>query len=364
MSALLYIIVVLNIFMLLIMVMIRIAYPIRFRFREIPNKPKVSILLAARNEEANIERCLKSLDQLTYPKELTQILVGNDASTDRTEAIVQNFIKDKDQFELINVEGFQSKTKAKARVLSCLAEKAEGEVLFVTDADMDLPKDWIEGLLSAFGPKVGIVNGISMPIGKSIWAKMQAIDWTYALSLIQIVSDLGNGVTAMGNNMAVLKKAYDAVGGYEAIPFSVTEDFALHHAISKRGFKTKSVAHHSVLGETLPIANLKTFLHQRKRWMKGAVLLPFWLVLLLGIQGLYYTCLIALIFINPYMALVLGGIKLLLELKLIGFTLVKIRKIKWLLWIPIWEFYNAFVSQMMMINFAIPTKVKWKGRSY
>ena len=49
--------------------------------------PRVSILIAARDEEAALPRCLASLRALNYPAELLEILVGDDASTDGTAAV-------------------------------------------------------------------------------------------------------------------------------------------------------------------------------------------------------------------------------------------------------------------------------------
>ena len=51
--------------------------------------PCVSILVAARNEEANLPRCLASLRALDYPAHLLEILVGDDASTDGTRAVAE-----------------------------------------------------------------------------------------------------------------------------------------------------------------------------------------------------------------------------------------------------------------------------------
>ena len=49
--------------------------------------PRVSILIAARDEEAALPRCLASPRQLNCPAELLEILVGDDGSTDRTAAV-------------------------------------------------------------------------------------------------------------------------------------------------------------------------------------------------------------------------------------------------------------------------------------
>ena len=56
--------------------------------------PKITIWIAARNEELSIIKCLTSIENLNYPKHLLQVLIGNDRSTDNTASVVSNFIKD------------------------------------------------------------------------------------------------------------------------------------------------------------------------------------------------------------------------------------------------------------------------------
>ena len=73
--------------------------------------PKVSILLAARNEEELIIRSLESISNLKYPKEKIEILIGNDASTDKTAQLVENFILNKPEFTLYSID----KTVGKGR---------------------------------------------------------------------------------------------------------------------------------------------------------------------------------------------------------------------------------------------------------
>src|ERR1043166_7898532 len=54
--------------------------------------PLVSILVPARNEEANIERCLSSILSMDYPKDKYEVLIGDDASSDNTATVVEKFI--------------------------------------------------------------------------------------------------------------------------------------------------------------------------------------------------------------------------------------------------------------------------------
>ncbi len=56
-------------------------------------RPSVSIIIAARNEEDNIGRCLDSMVRLTYPQELLEIVVVDDRSMDRTREVVNRYAK-------------------------------------------------------------------------------------------------------------------------------------------------------------------------------------------------------------------------------------------------------------------------------
>jgi len=62
---------------------------------QLTHYPRVSILIAARNEERYILHCLRAIERLDYPKEQLEVLVGDDGSTDKTRALVEDFIRDK-----------------------------------------------------------------------------------------------------------------------------------------------------------------------------------------------------------------------------------------------------------------------------
>src|SRR4051794_40849265 len=84
-------------------------------------KVKVSILIAARNEANNIERCLTSITRLNYPADLIEVLIGNDGSTDETAKIVETFIADKPNFKLVSITEKLGQAHGKGNVLAHLA---------------------------------------------------------------------------------------------------------------------------------------------------------------------------------------------------------------------------------------------------
>ena len=101
------------------------------------NLPQISIWVACRNEEKNIENCLNSLLNLNYPKEKIQILIGNDQSTDNTRQIILDVInanqesveynEKKPHLQLVDIVDDDSGLKAKARVMAQLDKHAIGD---------------------------------------------------------------------------------------------------------------------------------------------------------------------------------------------------------------------------------------------
>ncbi len=331
---------------------------------------KVTIMVAARNEAKNILRCLQALDKLNYPKTHLQILIGNDQSTDATEQIVQGFIADKPHFRLINITKKLGGAQGKANVLAHLAQAAEGAFWLVTDADIAVPPHWVQAMYQAQQSKsktnksVGIVTGFTLVQGTGWFAKMQAIDWVYALGLIKIWSDRGIAVTAMGNNLGILPEAYRVTGGYEQIPFSITEDFALFQAIVKQGYDFRNVIHPKVMAFSHPIKTVKGWLHQRKRWMSGALQAPWFLTLFFALHSSFWPLVVALAFVSPWVALILGSTKLALQSGLMAVLFRRIGRLSLFKYLAGFELYHLLFTWMMMLFYFLPIKVVWKGRRY
>ncbi len=330
---------------------------------------KVSVLIAARNEADNIVACLQSVAALSYPPEHLQILIGNDASEDETGALVQEFIRDKPHFELVNItpapdSGGASTLKGKTNALAQLTQRAQGEFLFFTDADIEVPERWIENMLSHFKPNVGIVTGITTIKGGDLFGLMQAIEWLYYLSFMRLFSLFGVPITAMGNNMAVSRKAFEAVGGYEKVGFSITEDYALFHAIVTQGFKFVQLFDRRVLTLSQPIPTFSQLLIQRKRWMYGAMTLPWGQRIGVFVNALFLPFIVLLGIFVPKAALVI----LFLYVLWVCTWLVSI--LNWLqqphlfIGVPFFWLYHIVMNFVMLINFYLRKNIVWKGREY
>lgn len=329
--------------------------------------PNVSIWIAARNEENNILNCLTSIEKLNYPKEFLQVLIGNDHSTDSTKVIVEEFINKKKYFQLIDIQQVINNQRGKANVLAKLYEHSTGEYFLICDADVTVNPNWVKGMITNFekDSTMGHQVGVTTIKGSSIWHIFQSIDWVHALTLLKIAADLRIPLTGLGNNSAVTRQAYEATGGYAKIPFSITEDFALFHEVVKKGFGFKNSINQEVFNQTLPITTLKEFLHQRKRWMVGALQCPWWIVGLLFMQALFLPILIFVGFLFSWkVAGILWFIKWLNQTLTILPTLIKLKEFQLIKYLFLYEFYANWWQMTMIIFYYSPVKVNWKGRIY
>jgi len=326
--------------------------------------PTVVILVAARDEEANLVECLDSLLELDYSPEKLQIWVGDDASTDGTWEIIARYSK-----EYSNINGMQitksiTKGNGKANVLAQLAHHCKSDWIFITDADIRVPKQWVNTMLAAAEKEEAVlVTGTSLVSGSAFFAKVQRLDWLYATAMLKVISDTGTPVTTMGNNMAILRRVYEEVGGFENLHFSVTEDLELFKQVVKK-HHTLNLFSEGVLNKSTPQNSVLELLIQRKRWMRGAFELPLQLLGILLIQSFYMPAIILLIILNPMIGVSLWLIKWMLRF---SFATISAKKLAEKV-----SIFDSFVTELFTMAFSLasviyylwPGKVYWKGRAY
>jgi cellulose synthase/poly-beta-1,6-N-acetylglucosamine synthase-like glycosyltransferase len=327
------------------------------------SRPSVSILVAARNEAPNILRCLQALAALQYEGPW-EVLVGNDHSEDATADLVQAFAQAHPRFRLVHIGEPWGHARGKANALAQLARQAQGEFLLCTDADVAVPPTWIDAMLEAWRPGMGMVTGFTWVEGETLGARLQALDWTLALSLVKMASDWGIPTTAMGNNMLLWRPAYEAVGGYEALPFSVTEDYALFRAVVDRGYGFGQALHAGVMAHTLPAEGYAALCQQRLRWMHGAMQVPWYLLLGLWVQVAWLPLMALGAWLFPAWALGAWLLKLAVQALLLARTLARLGKLGTLASFWAYEPYALWIYTVATLAYFRARPVVWKGRSY
>lgn len=126
----------------------------RMAFHSNENLPSIAILVAAFNEEKVIADKIHSIFNTTYPIQKLKVLIGSDASNDKTESIVNALTKKYSQLKLIKFEG----RVGKINIVNALQSHSEEEILIMSDANVIFTPTTIFELVKFFkDAQVGIV---------------------------------------------------------------------------------------------------------------------------------------------------------------------------------------------------------------
>lgn len=235
-------------------------------------QPTVSVIVAARNEEAVLAECLASLGRLDYPADKLELIIVDDGSTDGTRAIIESFRSRDPRLKAVSTEpsggNLRGKTNAVARGIGV----STGEILMFTDADCTVPATWVRETVESFDERTGIVGGFTVLGADGALAGMQTLDWIFLFGIASATAGWKIPLTAVGTNLSVRRRAYDATGGYHAIPFSVTEDYALVQAVLTRtGYGMRFPLKPGCVVRSRACSGWLQLYRQKQRWGVGGL---------------------------------------------------------------------------------------------
>lgn len=331
------------------------------------NLPQVSVWIALRNEERELPRLLKSLDELDYPSDKIEFLLADDGSEDQTLTLLETWAKNGKNKTLVKMtkEDFgRYHPNGKANALAVLGKRASGDFYFFTDGDCKVPKNWIKAGVSSIRENTGLLIGITQVKRGFFWDQMQELDWWNTLGLVKVVTDLGLPTTGLGNNMVITKKAYESCGGFESLGESLTEDLEISKAISNAGFGIRQQVSEGMLVETKAEYSLPSLLDQRKRWVAGAMTLSLGWKILLAIQVFFFPAIIWLIIENLELGIRLWVLKIAMQSIFIGFFAKKAKRNPPPLSLILYDFYLLVSYCLTILYYFWPSSVQWKARKY
>lgn len=343
-------------------VLLVLAFRVR-SIKKIKNEPKVAVLVPFRNEKQNLEELLPVLEKLNYPTDRLILVFGDDESEDGSAEVIEQFLIHYRNGTLIFIKGYESRQKAKARVLEKMLKEVEADYYVVIDADVRPHKKCIYAMLNDMTPTTGLVSGVTIPKPKGFWGLYDSFDWFWNLVLLKSANQLGQAYTALGNNMMISKEAYDKIGGFEAMDFSVTEDFALNEHFIKNGYRPKFVWHSEACADTDGVNGLRAFLNQRIRWVQGVkhTSLAIRMLLLVLIVEVPLV-LVAWLYIPELTPVVF--LWLLLKLKVLLLRSMKIGRPKALIGFLFHGVLVPIVSLVLLIYSFSQQRIEWKDRLY
>ncbi|MEO1583232.1 MAG: glycosyltransferase family 2 protein [Planctomycetota bacterium] len=217
------------------------------RLPEEVDRPLLSVCIPARDEEANIEACVRSVLDGSYSD--CEILVYDDQSTDATPEILARLVAEDGRVRLVDTvplpEGWAGKQHACWR----MSQAARGEWMLFTDADVRFSPDMLErtyahaSSLSAGEGGVGLLSTFPRQITRSFGERLLVpmiffILFSYLpMWRMRQTSDPSTSA-ACGQFLFVRRDAYDASGGHEAFKDSYHDGVMMPRAVRRAGFKS------------------------------------------------------------------------------------------------------------------------------
>jgi chlorobactene glucosyltransferase len=199
--------------------------------------PLISVMIPARDEEANIETCLKSLQAQDYPN--FEILVLDDHSSDNTAAIVRRMAAEDSRIRLFHSEPLPEGWAGKPFACYQLAQRAKGSWFLFVDADTIHAPHMLRSVLPiAMEAKTGMLSGFPRQLANSLPQKI-AIPVLYFVIMswlpIWWLHRSRKPSLAIGQFLLFTRQAYWKIGGHRAVKSRIIEDVWLGVEINRSG---------------------------------------------------------------------------------------------------------------------------------
>ncbi|AVR44041.1 glycosyl transferase family 2 [Christiangramia fulva] len=327
----------------------------------------VSVIICAKNEAENLRNFLPSILEQEYSQ--FEVIVINDASTDETLEVIEEFQAIDPRVKCVNVENNEAFWANKKYALTLGIKKARNNFLLFTDADCaPQSKNWISKMSQHFQPGISIVLGYGGYFKHTGSLLNKLIRFETLLTAIQYFSyaRLGSPYMGVGRNLAYTSQLFYDLKGFASHLHlrSGDDDLFINEAATSENTaisfeidsQTRSVPKNSFLEwfkqkkRHVSVAGNYKFKHRFLLGLFYASRLLFWV--------LFTTLLILRIF--PEVVLAALGIKLLLE----AFVYVKSAKkldeldVVWLF--PLLDLFLIFLQLAIFISNLISKPKHWK----
>lgn len=349
------------------------------KFTAKPNqKPKVSVILPARNEEGFIEKCLNSLLDQDY--ENYEIIAIDDRSEDKTGQIISNFAEKNSKITHVTAEPKPEKWTGKNWACFEGFKKSTGELLVFTDADTKHSNKMISLSVShLLSENLDALTAMPRMLCLDFWTRitlpMLSTFLHTRFSALRVNDPSKKTGYFFGSFFIIKRKTYVSVGTHEGVKGELVEDGALGKKVKESGFKMKMVrAEH--LFEAVWARDLSTLWHALKR-----LVIPLYLQNKKVAVGIFFAVLFLLFMPFPILAYAAtfanSGISfsLLFSISVIAVVLLYIAAIieakKGLGLGIVHALLGPIGSFMIVVGFAsgiLQVKsnkaLKWRGRTY
>lgn len=229
---------------------------------------KVTVLIAARNEEERIHYTIEDILAQDYPKHLTEIIIVDDHSTDDTAKIISTYAeRGVILLQLNEAEPLNSyKKKAIAKAIGI----STGDLMVTTDADCRMGNKWLSSVVGFYEVQQPVM--ISSPVTyfeeATLFERMQTLEFLYLIGMGAAFIGNNRASTCNGANFAYRKDVFNEVGGFSGIDelASGDDELLLQKVAARYPGRIGFLKLREAIVYTHAKRNLKEFLQQRRRW--------------------------------------------------------------------------------------------------
>ena len=231
--------------------------------------PCVSAMVPARNEALVIEKTIRALLALDYPRDKLEIIIINDKSTDDTGEIVEKLSKEDPRVRLLTWPAAK-RGSGKPHALNEGLKMCRHPIIAIYDGD-NTPRPESLRILCTHLVRNTSLSGVlgkfrCINRTKNILTRMVNIETLGFQWMIQAGRYFfSNFAVLPGTNYIIYKETLDSVGGWDEK--AITEDSELSVRLQMKGYRVQFVPT-SVTWEQEP-ERLKTWVKQRTRWVRG-----------------------------------------------------------------------------------------------
>jgi glycosyltransferase involved in cell wall biosynthesis len=204
-------------------------------------RPSVSVIVPARDEEARIETTVRRL--LAQEGVEVEIVVVDDRSTDRTGEIVERITQTDPRVKSVRVDALPAGWLGKTHACQVGGERARGEWLLFTDGDVWMASDAIARAIAYAGRTQAQHVTLGPRSARATFAARVALS-AFAIGLVVYMAranrDRRSGAVGIGAFNLVRADAWRAIGGHTHLAYEVVDDLRLGTLLRRGGFRTRA----------------------------------------------------------------------------------------------------------------------------
>jgi len=179
---------------------------------------KISVIVAARNEEKHLPELLHRLAMQNYPEDCFEIIIGNDRSTDATLNILQEATSRIPNLKIVTVKEENPEMVGKKGALTLAIEASSNPILAFTDADCLPGENWLKEIDRHLQGKVDYLAGYSpLIISNPKLSRIKNLERASVFAVTAGSFGINWALTSTARNLAYRRELYNQVGGFKDI---------------------------------------------------------------------------------------------------------------------------------------------------